>query len=144
MTKLTHITEASESSFELEIFDELRAGFPSPAADYAGDRIDLVRELTPHPDTTFYARVSGDSMKDAGILHGDIAIIDRSLEPRNGDFIVAFIDGEFTLKEFQMDKSGQFAMLIPHNPEYQPIKVTKEDDFRIWGVVTNVVHHYRR
>lgn len=84
----------------LEFAESIHAGFPSPAADHAGERINLAREMTPHPETTFYAHVEGDSMRDAGILDGDIVVVDRSLNPKNGDFIVAYIDGEYTLKEF--------------------------------------------
>jgi len=142
MSKLINITEASaeESAMELDFLESLKAGFPSPAADHTGERIDLVREMTPHPDTTFYARVAGDSMRDAGILDGDIAVVDRSLEPFNGNYVVAFIDNEFTLKEYRIDPNGKGAMLIPHNPEFQPIHISEGDNFRIWGVVTHVVH----
>lgn len=144
MSKVSNITSADEQGIELEFVEQLRAGFPSPAADYTGERIDIVREMTPHPDTTFYARVVGDSMRDAGILDGDIAVIDRSLEPHNGSFVVAYIDNEFTLKEYQLNRSGEFAMLIPHNPDFQPIRVDAGDNFRVWGVVTHIVHKFRK
>lgn len=131
---------ASLDSVELEIAESVHAGFPSPAADYAGERINLVRELTPHPDTTFYARVSGDSMLEAGIFDGDILIIDKSLLPQNGNIVVAAIDGEFTLKEFKTDPDNNGAWLIPHNDRYSPIHVTEQNTFLIWGVVTFNVH----
>ena len=140
---LIQITRAGDESIELPISDHLHAGFPSPAADYAGDRIDLVKEMVRHPETTFYARIDGDSMQDAGIFSGDIVVIDRSLEPQNGDFVAACIEGEFTLKEYRLDESQQFGWLIPHNPRFQPIKVTNEDMFIIWGVVTHSIHHTR-
>ena len=143
MSKIANITSADEQGLELEFIEQLHAGFPSPAADHTGERIDIVREMTPHPETTFYARVVGDSMRDAGILDGDIAVVDRSLEPYNGNFVVAYIDNEFTLKEYRLDSSGQFAMLIPHNPEFKPIRVDSEDNFCIWGIVTHVVHKCR-
>jgi len=142
MSKLIDITEAQaeDVALELEFMESLKAGFPSPAADYAGDRIDIVQLLTPHPETTFYAHVSGDSMCEAGILDGDIAVVDRSLEPHNGSFVVAYMDGEYTLKEYRLDPSGDFALLIPHNPNFEPIRVDKHNTFLIWGVVTYVVH----
>lgn len=127
-------------SMELDLAEAVHAGFPSPAADYAGERIDLARELTPHPDTTFYARVSGDSMLDAGIFDGDILIVDRSLLPQDGNIVVAAVDGEFTLKEFKTDPNHNGAWLIPHNGKYSPIHVTEQNTFLIWGVVTHNVH----
>ena len=144
MSKLSTITTAEQESLELEFADAIHAGFPSPAADHTGERIDLVREMTPHQDTTFYARVEGDSMRDAGILDGDIVVIARSLEPRNGDFIAAFIDGEYTLKEFRHDEQNNCAYLIPHNPDFAPIRVTAENNFSVWGVVTYAIHKTRK
>jgi len=127
-------------SMELELAESIHAGFPSPAADYAGERIDLARELTPHPDTTFYARVSGDSMLDAGIFDGDILVVDRSLLPQDGNIVVAAVDGEFTLKEYKADPNHNGAWLIPHNDRFKPIHVTEQNTFVIWGVVTFNVH----
>lgn len=140
MAKIEHLTPAEQESFELEFAQAIHAGFPSPAADHVGERIDLVHAMNAHPDTTFYARVAGDSMRDAGILDGDIAVIDRSLEPHNGNYIVAFIDGEYTLKEFRLDEANHCAWLIPHNSAFSPIKVSAENNFSVWGVVTYVVH----
>ena len=143
MSKLIDITESEESALALEFAESIHAGFPSPAADHAGERINLAREMTPHPETTFYAHVEGDSMRDAGILDGDIVVVDRSLDPKNGDFIVAYIDGEYTIKEFKMDPTGQSAWLIPHNPDFQPIQVTAQSNFQVWGVITYAIHHVR-
>lgn len=128
----------------LEFAEAIRAGFPSPAADHSGERIDMVREINHHPDTTFYARVSGDSMRDAAILDGDIVVIDKSLDPHNGDYIIAAIDGEFTLKEFRLDPENHCAWLIPHNDSFQPIRVSEEQNFSVWGVVTHVIHRTRK
>ena len=144
MAKIIDLTEADESALALEFAESIHAGFPSPAADHTGERIDLAREMTPNPDTTFYAHVEGDSMRDAGILDGDVVVVDRSLEPKNGDFIIAYIDGEYTLKEFKMDPSGACAWLIPHNPDFQPIRVDKDSNFSVWGVVTYAIHKTRR
>ena len=138
------ITQAHPVSIELEIADDLHAGFPNPAADYANETIDLAREMVRHPESTFYARIMGDSMQEAGIHDGDIVVVDRSLQPDNGDFVVACIDGEFTLKEYQFDTRNQCVWLIPHNANYQRIKVTQENNFMIWGVITYCVHSLKR
>ena len=143
MSRLHDITSAEEESFELEFIENIKAGFPSPSADRTGERIDIVKEMTSHPETTFYARVDGDSMRDMGILDGDIVVIDRSLEPRDGDVIAAFIDQEFTIKEFRHDPTHRCGWLIPHNPQFKPIQVTAENNFGIWGVVTHAVHSLR-
>ncbi len=143
MSKLVSLTEVERGDLELEFAQEIHAGFPSPAADHANERINIIGELTPHPDTTYYARVSGDSMCDAGLLDGDIIIIDKSLEPRNGDFIIAAVEGEFTLKEFRRDEKNQCGWLIPHNPNYKPIRVAEENNFSVWGVVTHCIHKTR-
>ena len=96
--KLTMYSADLSSELSLPFADQgVRAGFPSPAQDYMTDSIDLNRELIRHPATTFYARASGDSMKDCGIDDGDLLVIDKALEPQDGDIVVAFIDGEFTL-----------------------------------------------
>ena len=142
MAKITDITESEASALALEFAESIHAGFPSPAVDHAGERIDLTREMTPHPETTFYAHVQGESMRDAGILDGDIVVVDRSLDPKNGDFIVAFIDGEYTIKEFKQEHDC--AWLIPHNPAFQPIQVTAESNFMVWGVITYAIHRTRR
>ena len=143
MSKLIDITDSEQAALALEFAESIHAGFPSPAADHAGERINLAREMTPQPETTFSAHVEGDSMRAAGILDGDIVVVDRSLDPKNGDFIVAYIDGEYTLKEFKMDEGGQCAWLIPHNPDFQPIQVTAESNFQVWGVVTYAIHKTR-
>ena len=144
MAKLIDTSDSEQGELALEFAESIHAGFPSPAADHAGERINLAREMTPHPETTFYAHVEGDSMRDAGILDGDIVVVDRSLTPKNGDYIVAYIDGEYTLKEFRVDPDGQSAWLIPHNPDFQPIKVTAESNFVVWGVITYAVHKTRK
>jgi len=112
----------------------ISAGFPSPAQDYIDLKIDLNKELITNPSSTFYGRVKGSSMKDAGILDGDILVIDKSLEPQNGDTAVCFIDGEFTLKYIKIELDAVY--LVPANSKFQPIKVTEENNFCIWGVVT--------
>lgn len=121
----------------------IKAGFPSPAQDYITESIDLNEILVRQHETTFYARVDGDSMVGAGIHHGDIVVIDKAIEAHNGDYVAAYVDGEFTLKKYKLDDSGQCAWLIPANPKYKAIKVTADNDFRIWGVVTSIIRKLR-
>lgn len=123
----------------------IRAGFPSPAQDYMGDSIDLNCELVRHPATTFYARAVGDSMKGCGIDDGDLLVIDKSIEPQEGDIVVAFVDGEFTLKKVRLEPDGSCLWLMPANDEYPPIKVTEDNHFIVWGVLTyNIKRQLRR
>lgn len=130
---------SADLSSELELLfadQSIRAGFPSPAQDYMSDSIDLNQELIRHPATTFYARAVGDSMKGCGIDDGDLLVIDKAIDPQEGDIVVAYIDGEFTLKKVKLEPDGSCLWLIPANDEYPPIKVTDENDFIIWGVLT--------
>lgn len=120
----------------------IAAGFPSPAQDYIDLKIDLNKELISNPSSTFYGRVKGSSMKDAGIVDGDILVIDKSIEPQDGDTAVCFIDGEFTLKYIKIQPDAVY--LIPANPNFQPIKVTEENNFCIWGVVTYSIKNHKR
>lgn len=120
----------------------IQAGFPSPAQDYITETIDLNYELVPHPASTFYGRVSGDSMIEEGIDAGDILVIDRSLEPENGDLCVCCLDGDFTLKRIRMEKNRVW--LIPSNETFDPILVTPENRFSVWGVVTHTIKSNRR
>ncbi len=115
----------------------ISAGFPSPALDFIDLSIDLNQHLIKHPSATFYGRVKGDSLKNAGITNGDLLIIDRSLEPTNGKIAVCYIDGEFTAKRIQISKKEVW--LIPENEDYQALKVTQENDLIIWGIVTHVI-----
>ncbi len=120
----------------------IQAGFPSPAQDYISESIDLNREIVRHPSATFYGRVSGESMIDEGICEGDILVIDRSLEPTDGDLAVCCLDGEFTLKRIRLE-SGRI-WLVPSNEMYDPILVTPERQFEVWGVVTHTIKNNRR
>lgn len=120
----------------------IQAGFPSPADNYITETIDLNKELVRHPAATFYGRVSGDSMIEEGIEPGDILIIDRSIEPDSGDLAVCCIDGEFTLKRIKLEKNRVW--LIPSNEMFDPILVTPENEFSVWGVVTHTIKAYRR
>lgn len=119
----------------------IRAGFPSPAQDYVDKTLDLNKELIQHPEATFYAKVVGDSMKDAGVYPGDILVIDRSIEPTDGCMAVCFLNGEFTLKNLDLSQRERgIIWLVPSNSAYQPIQVTPEMHFEIWGVVAYTIH----
>ena len=116
---------------------EVRAGFPSPAEDTPHERLDLMKLLIRHPAATFYFRVSGVSMVDDDFDEGDIIVVDRSLEPDDGRVAVCFIDGEFTLKRIRRDKDCIW--LVPANKRFAPIRVTADNEFAVWGVVTYVI-----
>ena len=115
----------------------ISAGFPSPAEDFKEERISLDNELIKNKEATFFARVSGQSMIGAGLDDSDLLVIDRSLEPEHNKIAVCFLDGEFTVKRLKIDKDGLW--LQPENPNYPIIKITEENDFIIWGIVTNVI-----
>lgn len=118
----------------------ISAGFPSPADDYIDIAIDLNKELIKNKEATFFGRVKGDSMQDGGIHNGDLLIIDKSIEPKSGKIAVCFIDGEFTVKRIEMEKD--VIWLIAENKNYPPIKVTMDNDFLIWGIVTSVIKRF--
>jgi DNA polymerase V len=129
---------ALQSNVSLPLANEgISAGFPSPANDFLDLSIDLNKELIKHPYATFYGRVSGDSMIGAGLDDGDLLIIDKSLEPQDGKIAVCFIDGEFTVKRIKIERDSLW--LMPENKKYKPLKVTEDNEFIIWGVVTSVI-----
>lgn len=115
----------------------IQAGFPSPAQDYISESIDLNHEIVRHPAATFFGRVSGDSMINEGIEEGDLLVIDRSLQPEDGDLAVCCVDGEFTLKRIKLESDRVW--LIPANEAFDPIVVTEENRFEVWGVVTYTI-----
>lgn len=132
----------TQSRVLLPLADQgIKAGFPSPAQDYLDVSIDLNQELVRNPASTFYGRVRGDSLVEADIHDGDIVVIDKSLEPRQGDLAVCCIDGEFTLKYINIQKDGVY--LQPANKDYEPIFVSPDDDFIIWGIVTYSIKKHR-
>ncbi len=114
------------------------AGFPSPADDYLELSLDLNQYLIKHPAATFYVRVKGDSMINAGIHDGDLLIVDKSVEPENNDVVVCVINGEFTVK--RLKKVNGEIYLIPENSHYQAVKISENMDFQVWGVVTYTIH----
>lgn len=122
----------------LPYFESVSAGFPSPADDYMEEKLSLDRYLIKNPASTFFLRVSGTSMTGAGIYPNDILIVDRSLEPKNKDVVIALIDGELTVKRFV--KANNKFYLKPENPDFKPIEIPQDREFMIWGVITNVIH----
>ncbi len=137
-TNIDFFNSDNDTDLPLPLAEGISAGFPSPAEEYIELSLDLNKALIEHPNSTFFGRVKGYSMRDAGINDGDILVIDKSLSPTNGRKAVCYIDGEFTLKTLKVDKTGVW--LMPANPEYKPIRVTEENDFIVWGIVTYVIH----
>jgi DNA polymerase V len=123
---------------ELSFLGSISAGFPSPAADWQARRLDVRDLLIPHPTTTYFARVSGYSMRGVCIGDGDIIVIDRAITATNNSIIVAVLGETFTIKRLLRTKKR--TLLIAENAGYTPIDVTGRDDFEIWGVVTFVIH----
>jgi len=116
----------------------VEAGFPSPADDHMEHGISLDEELIRHPAATFFVRVRGESMRDAGIHGGDILVVDRSVTPVDKQIVVAMVDGEFTVKRFR--KKGGRIFLEAENPAFEPLEVTENQELTIWGAVTYIIH----
>ena len=127
----------SKSSKSIFIDMGISAGFPSPADDFKQTRISLDEELIQNKEATFFAKVSGQSMIGAGLDDNDLLVIDRSLEPENNKIAVCFLDGEFTVKRLRVENNEVW--LQPENPDYPTIKITEENNFIIWGIVTSVI-----
>jgi repressor LexA len=123
----------------LKLLGTVEAGFPSPAEEELLDKISLDQWLVSNPNATFLLKVTGDSMSGAGILPGDMVLVDRALVPKNGDIVIAEVDGEWTMKYFS--RQGGAVILTPANPRYQPIKPRQE--LKIGGVVTAVIRRYK-
>lgn len=119
---------------------KVAAGFPSPADDYIENRLDLNEKLIKDKNATFILKVQGESMIDAGIMDGDLLIVDRSIEPKNGKIVIAALNGELTVKRLLINDSGTF--LMPENKSFPAICVTEENDMVIWGVVTSSIHQF--
>ncbi|MGE3317874.1 MAG: LexA family protein [Candidatus Berkiella sp.] len=118
---------------------KIAAGFPSPADDHHDAPLDLNEHLIKNPATTFFVRVEGDSMINAGIFPNDMLVVDLSIEPQDSNVVIAFLNGEFTVKRLKIAKNQQIT-LLPENENYAPIVIKEEMDFRLWGVVTSVIH----
>ncbi|MES2812146.1 MAG: translesion error-prone DNA polymerase V autoproteolytic subunit [Bacteroidota bacterium] len=136
--KLTFFSPDTNSKIQIPYIKEgVAAGFPSPAADFTENTIDLNKELSKNPLATFYIKVKGNSMIDAGINDRDILVVDRSLEPRDNKIAVCLVDGEFTVKRIKLEED--YLLLMPENEEFQPIKVSENNQLIIWGIVTYVI-----
>lgn len=118
--------------------DAVPAGFPSPAEDYLDIDLNLHDYLVRNPASTFCVRISGDSMASDNIKNGDVMVVDRALDPTNNSIVLAILNGEFTIKRIK--KRADELYLIPDNEQYQPMKITKDVDFQVWGVVTFIIH----
>lgn len=135
-----HFPLEESPALPLPLFaSRVSAGFASPADDYIETPLDLNEYLIEHPAATFFLRVEGDSMLGAGIHDGDMLVVDRSLEAKDGKVVIAAVNGELTVKRLSMGQGG-VVNLLPENPDYPAILVTADTDFIIWGVVTNVIH----
>lgn len=117
------------------------AGFPSPADDYIDQHLDLNEYLIKHPAATFFVRVEGNSMINAGIYSGDILIVDRALEPRDNNIVISSIDGGFTVK--RLKKNGKKLYLMAENTAFKPIEINEGQEVEVWGVVTTVIHQIK-
>ena len=121
----------------------VRAGFPSPAEDYIHETLDFNRDYIRHPEASFYGDVEGDSMKDAGIFDKDRVIIDRAIEPRNGSIVVAYWNGDFTMKYLDLThRKDGYIELRPANPAYPVFRVNAGDNFEVWGVVIHLIRTF--
>ncbi len=127
------------SKLKLPLFlAKVPAGFPSPADDFLDKRLDLNEHLVKHPAATFFVKVQGSSMIQAGIHAGDILIVDRALEPADRRIVVAAVNGELAVKRLCKRKDKVF--LASENPDFREMEVTPEMGFEVWGVVTHVIH----
>lgn len=116
------------------------AGFPSPADDYIEGQLDLNEFMISRPAATFYVRVTGESMKNAGILPGDILVVDKSKNPVHGAIVIAIVDNELTVK--RLLKQGSKVQLMPENPDFAVMDFNNEMELTIWGVVTGVIRKF--
>lgn len=136
MSKVSILTPV-QSNLELPLYETtIPAGFPSPAEEYLGDTMDLNDYLITNATASFFAKVEGDSMMDAGILAGDLVVVDRSLTAKDNDIVIAAVNNEFTIKRLST-KNG--ISLVPANKDYQTIVMSGENELVIWGVVTSII-----
>ena len=130
--------EADKKTNTPMFLDSVSAGFPSPATDYMENKLDLNEYLVKHPAATFIVKANGPSMIEAGILSGDLLIVDRSVTPKNDNIVIASVFGDLTVKKLR--KKGSALFLVSANNEYSSIEVKEEMECFIWGVVTYVIH----
>ena len=119
------------------------AGFPSPADDYRHETLDFNRDYIKHPEASFYGDVSGNSMKDAGIFDGDRVIIDRAVEPHNGSIVLAWWNGDFTMKYLDLTHRDEgYIELRPANDDFPVFKIDDPDNFKVWGTVMHLIRTF--
>ena len=140
--------KVSFHSFKQLNLDEIKlaeplvpAGFPSPADDFIEMEINLQDYIVKNKEATFCVKVEGTSMTKAGINTGDIMIVDRSLNPKHNDIVLAVIDGEFTVKRLAVNNESIY--LMPENDSFSPIQINESMDFQIWGIITHIIHKAR-
>ena len=136
---LAFYTLGTDKLDNISLFEgSVPAGFPSPADDAMDLDLNLHDHLVRNPNDTFCVKAIGESMKDAGIQSGDVMLVDRAIEPENRSIVLAVIDSEFTVK--RVNVSDKKLYLMPENENFTPIEITEEMDFKVWGVVTYVIH----
>ncbi|OZA30704.1 MAG: DNA polymerase V [Hydrogenophilales bacterium 17-61-9] len=139
----TRMPHPAASHLALPMFGhKVRAGFPSPADDYVEAWLDLNEHLVTHKDATFFVQATGDSMTGAGIQEGNLLVVDRALEARHRDIVIAVVDGEMTVK--RLDKRRGRIRLLAENPAYEPIEFQDGQELTVWGVVTSVIQRFKR
>ena len=126
-----------ESFLSMPYIGRISCGFPSPADDHLDEAIDLNREYIKNKSSTYFGRVSGDSMIDAGLENGDLLIIDKSLKPKHGNIAVCFLDGDFTVKRIRIEEGKIW--LMAENKNYDPIEITPDNELMVWGIVVHSV-----
>lgn len=136
MSKLFIYSTNQDTKCELSYVGKVKAGFPSPAADFVESAIDINKYIIKHPSATFYAKVDGNSMAQ-DFNDGDILVIDKSLPPADGKIAVCFVDGEFTVKRIKIEKDK--CLLVPSNSDFPILEVNENNNFLIWGIVTYVI-----
>ncbi len=140
MSAVKLINRSLEKNLEIPLYEsKIPAGFPSPCDEYSEGSLDLNDHLITNKDSTFFARVEGDSMHGAGIFEGDLLVVDRSINPKQNDIVIAVVNNEFTVKRICYEKGIR---LIAENPIYDPISFTGEKELIIWGVVKAVVRKF--
>ena len=131
------------TELELPMYDAIAAGFPI-TSDYPADRLDFNRDFIKHPESTFYVRVKGDSMKEAGIFDGDLCLVDKAEEMVHGNIVAAYVNGGFTVKYLDTSTKDQgFIRLVPANKDFKPFIIDSSDEFTVWGKVIFTIRDWR-
>lgn len=141
VVRILPIFEGGEAGFCPLFLSHVSAGFPAPADDYIESSIDLNKELVRHPLATFFVRAGGDSMIEAGIQPNATLIVDRMLETKSGDIVIARIGDEMCVKELLIDDEGK-VWLVPKNENHKPFEITPDLDFEVWGKVIWAINKY--